>query len=187
MKNGQSKTKLNKKFHSAALRDHNKRHELPQRWPEPPINLVLVEPQIPPNTGAVARLCAATGTCLHLVEPLGFRITDRSLKRAGLDYWNSVEIVRHHSLAEFLSKHSAATKYYFSTSARKSYTEIEYKAGDMLVFGSETQGLPRELLDANPRQVHGIPMIAKNVRSLNLAASAAIVVYEALRQFGSTD
>lgn len=166
---------------------HRERHRLPQAWPETPLAIVLVEPQIPPNTGAIARLCAATDSVLHLVEPLGFRLTDHMLKRAGLDYWDSVELVRHHSLEEFRRDTAGRRKFYFSTSARRNYTEIGYEAGDMLLFGSETAGLPSDLLAEERESVYGIPMRNDNVRSLNLATSTAIVLYEALRQYNASE
>ncbi len=158
------------------------RRQLKQVWPEPPLNIVLVEPEIPPNTGAIARLCAATGSHLHLVEPLGFRLTDQKMKRAGLDYWSAVEVRRHSSLAAFLQSSSQRSRFFFSTRAAKSYTQAEYNPGDFLVFGSETRGLPQELVDAEFDRTYGIPMRNEHVRSLNLANSAAIVLYEALRQ-----
>lgn len=158
------------------------RKQLSQVWPDPPLNIVLVEPRIPPNTGAIARLCAATGTVLHLVEPLGFSLTSHRLKRAGLDYWESVEIVRHRCLREFLDSASDRRIFLFSTKAEQKYTAAEYTPGDMLVFGSETQGLPTDLLLERRDDVYGLPIRLDHVRSLNLATSAAIVLYEALRQ-----
>jgi len=158
------------------------RHQLNFNWPDPPLNLVLVEPEIPQNTGNIARLCAATGTILHLIEPLGFRLTDREVKRAGLDYWDAVEIRRFPNLGKFQDELPAARKLFFSTGGAKSYTEAEYQPGDCLVFGSESRGLPLELLEAHPEDVYNIPMKLENVRSLNLANAASIVLYEALRQ-----
>ena len=154
---------------------------------EPPLQVVLVEPQIPPNTGNVARLCAATGCVLHLVEPFGFKITDASLKRAGLDYWKAVTIEFHESLDAFLaSLDPAAHVRLLSTRGQRSHTDVAYQPGDYLVFGSETQGLPRPLLDARAADVITIPMRTDSVRSLNLSSAAAIVVYEALRQITGT-
>lgn len=158
------------------------RRQLSQVWPRPPLNIVLVEPEIPPNTGTIARLCAATGTRLHLVGPLGFRLTSKALKRAGLDYWDSVELKRYPNLESFLKESALKRKFLFSTSGRKSYTEATYRAGDWLVFGSETRGLPLQLLEENPEDTLNIPMRLEHVRSLNLANSASIVLYEALRQ-----
>lgn len=158
------------------------RHQLNFNWPDPPLNLVLVEPEIPQNTGNIARLCAATGTILNLIEPLGFRLTDREVKRAGLDYWDAVDIRRFSNFAKFQDELPNARKLFFSTSGEKSYTEAEYRPGDYLVFGSESRGLPLELLDAHPDNVYNIPMKLENVRSLNLANAASIVLYEALRQ-----
>jgi tRNA (cytidine/uridine-2'-O-)-methyltransferase len=158
------------------------RTQLNITWPDPPFNLVLVEPEIPQNTGNIARLCAATGTVLNLIEPLGFRLTDREVKRAGLDYWDSVEIHRFPNLGKFSEDLCDHRKIFFSTSGTRSYTEAEYRPGDCLVFGSESRGLPLELLDAHPDDVFNIPMKLDHVRSLNLANAASIVLYEALRQ-----
>jgi len=158
------------------------RHQLNFSWPDTPFNLVLVEPEIPQNTGNIARLCAATGTVLNLIEPLGFRLTDREVKRAGLDYWDAVAIHRFPSLGKFQQDFPDARKLFFSTSGGKNYTEAEYRPGDCLIFGSESRGLPMELLEAHPDDVYNIPMKLENVRSLNLANAAAIVLYEALQQ-----
>ncbi len=161
------------------------RKQLDFIWPDPPFNIVLVEPEIPQNTGNIARLCAATGTVLNLIEPLGFRLTDREVKRAGLDYWDSVQILRHTSFEAFLQSqlpNRQSKLLFFSTSGTKSYTEAKYHPGDCLVFGSESRGLPLELLEARPDDVYNIPMKLEHVRSLNLANAASIVLYEALRQ-----
>jgi tRNA (cytidine/uridine-2'-O-)-methyltransferase len=158
------------------------RTQLPVNWPDPPFNIVLVEPEIPQNTGNIARLCAATGTVLNLIEPLGFRLTDREVKRAGLDYWDSVEIHRFPNFETFSDRFVSARKLFFSTSGGKSYTEAEYRPGDCIIFGSESRGLPLDLLEAHPDDVYNIPMKLENVRSLNLANAASIVLYEALRQ-----
>ncbi|NOU36499.1 MAG: tRNA (cytidine(34)-2'-O)-methyltransferase [Kiritimatiellaceae bacterium] len=158
------------------------RHQISFRWPNPPFNIVLVEPEIPQNTGNIARLCAATGTVLNLIEPLGFRLTDREVKRAGLDYWDAVEIRRFQNLEKFESDFSKHRKIFFSTSGHRNYTEAEYRPGDCLIFGSESRGLPLELLESHPDDVFNIPMKLENVRSLNLANAASIVLYEALRQ-----
>ena len=155
--------------------------EIEQAWPDPPLNIVLVEPDIPQNTGNIARTCAATGSILHLVEPLGFSLTDREVKRAGLDYWDSVQIERHLSLEAFLESSASMRLWLFSTTASRSYSDVEYQPGDGLVFGSESRGLPAELLQTRPEQVCGIPMQTEHVRSLNLATSAGIVVFNALR------
>jgi tRNA (cytidine/uridine-2'-O-)-methyltransferase len=158
------------------------RHQLSFNWPTPPFNIVLVEPEIPQNTGNIARLCAATGTVLNLIEPLGFRLTDREVKRAGLDYWDAVEIHRFPSLGKFQKDLPNVRKLFFSTGGGKNYSEAEYRPGDCLIFGSESRGLPLELLEAHPDDVYNIPMKLENVRSLNLANAAAIVLYEALQQ-----
>jgi tRNA (cytidine/uridine-2'-O-)-methyltransferase len=161
------------------------RNQLDFHWPDPPLHIVLVEPEIPQNTGNIARLCAATGTVLNLIEPIGFRLTDREVKRAGLDYWDAVSVHRHASFNAFLhslpaTRHSKLL--FFSTSGTRSYTEAEYRPGDCLIFGSESRGLPLELLEAHPDDVYNIPMKLEHVRSLNLANAASIVLYEALRQ-----
>jgi tRNA (cytidine/uridine-2'-O-)-methyltransferase len=145
-----------------------------------PLHVVLVEPQIPPNAGNVARLCAATGCALHLVEPLGFRIDDRELKRAGLDYWDALGVVVHASLDAFLATFPPERLWLLSTRATRSYAEAEFARGDALVFGKETAGLPGALLDAHPDRALRIPMRAGAVRSINLSTAAGIVTYAAL-------
>ncbi len=147
----------------------------------PPLHIVLVEPQIPPNTGNVARLCAATACRLHLVEPLGFSIADRELKRAGLDYWHSVDLRVHESLEAFLAGWSAPL-WLLSTRAKRRYDEVPFASGDALVFGKETAGLPQALLDAHPDGALRVPMRAGAVRSLNLSTTVGIVAYAALAQ-----
>jgi tRNA (cytidine/uridine-2'-O-)-methyltransferase len=147
-----------------------------------PFNIVLVEPEIPPNTGTIARLCGATDTVLHLVKPLGFSTDDRYLKRAGLDYWQYVNIVYWESFAEFMSAHQKNRLFFLSKKTKKSYTEASFKPGDFLVFGKETKGLPEETLRQYADKCYTIPMVNKNIRSLNLAMTAGIVLYEALRQ-----
>lgn len=145
-------------------------------------NIVLIEPEIPPNTGNVARLCAATGACLHLVGKLGFSIEDRYLKRAGLDYWDKVVLHRWESLEQLQQQYPEEQFWYLSTKvSRKCYETGLYRSGDFLVFGKETAGLPTELLAANPGRCLTIPMPGK-VRSLNLSNAVAVVLYEALRQ-----
>jgi tRNA (cytidine/uridine-2'-O-)-methyltransferase len=148
-----------------------------------PLHLVLVEPQIPPNTGNVARLCAATGCALHLIEPLGFSIADRDLKRAGLDYWDAVDVRVHPSLDAFLAAWSAPL-WLLSTRASRTYAGAAYAPGDALVFGKETAGLPQTLLDANPERALRVPMRAGAVRSLNLSTTVGIVTYAALARLG---
>lgn len=161
---------------------HKRRHDLPFHWPEPPLHVVLVEPQIPPNTGNVARLCAGTGCRLHLVKPMGFTITNAKLKRAGLDYWDSIRPEVHADFDAFLEAIRPARCFFFSTGGRKSLYEQTFDAGDALVFGSETTGLPDALLERYPDRVLGIPIRTEHVRSLNLSTSVGIAVYEALRQ-----
>ncbi|GAA0850206.1 tRNA (uridine(34)/cytosine(34)/5-carboxymethylaminomethyluridine (34)-2'-O)-methyltransferase TrmL [Bifidobacterium pullorum subsp. gallinarum] len=145
------------------------------------LHIVLVEPEIPANTGNIARTCAATGTHLHLVRPLGFNTDDKTLKRAGLDYWYAVHIEYHDSFEELKALYPDGRYFYATTKATKRYMDIEYQDGDFLVFGKETKGLPPELLAANSEHCIRMPMTDK-VRSLNLSNSAAIMVYEALRQ-----
>lgn len=149
-----------------------------------PLHLVLVEPQIPPNTGNVARLCAATGCALHLVEPLGFSIDDRELKRAGLDYWPSIDLVVHPSLDAFLATWDAGKLWLLSTRAAIPYAQAPFAHGDALVFGKETAGLPQDLLDAHRGRTLRIPMRDGAVRSLNLSTSVGIVAYAALARLG---
>ena len=147
------------------------------------INIVLVEPEIPQNTGNIARTCAATGASLHLVKPLGFEIDDRKLKRAGLDYWDKLDITYYESLDDFFAKNPDADFYCFTTKARHVYSDISYPKRVFLMFGKETKGLPEELLFANPDRCVRIPM-RDTLRSLNLSNSAAIAVYEVFRQRG---
>jgi tRNA (cytidine/uridine-2'-O-)-methyltransferase len=146
-----------------------------------PLHIVLVEPEIPANTGNIARTCAATGTHLHLVHPLGFRTDDATLRRAGLDYWYAVNVTHYDSFEEVAAKFAGSRFFFASTRAEKRYTEHRYRDGDLFVFGKETKGLPQTLLDANLDTCLRLPMTDK-VRSLNLSNSAAIVVYEAYRQ-----
>ena len=148
------------------------------------IHVVLVEPEIPQNTGNIARTCSATGAALHLVRPLGFAIDDRKLKRAGLDYWNTLEIYFYDSLADFMAQHGQDNLWFFTTKASRVYTEVDIgKAESYLVFGKETRGLPEELTAAHYEHSVRIPMLSEK-RSLNLSNSAAIAVYEVLRQGG---
>ncbi|WP_372661412.1 tRNA (uridine(34)/cytosine(34)/5-carboxymethylaminomethyluridine(34)-2'-O)-methyltransferase TrmL [Cohnella sp.] len=144
-------------------------------------HIVLVNPEIPANTGNIARTCAATGTHLHLVRPLGFSTDDRLLKRAGLDYWHAVNITYYDSFEEVKAKHEGARFFFASTRVTKRYSDFKFQDGDFFVFGRETAGLPQDLLDSHIETCMRIPMTDK-VRSLNLANSAAILVYEALRQ-----
>jgi tRNA (cytidine/uridine-2'-O-)-methyltransferase len=148
------------------------------------LHVALVEPEIPPNTGNVARLCAATFTPLHLVGRLGFRTDDKAVKRAGLDYWDAVRIYYHLNIAALQQTIPGSRFLYFTTKAERVYTAFQYTAGDCLVFGSETRGLPEDLLHENWDRCLTIPMPNRQVRSLNLATSVGIVLYEALRQLG---
>ncbi len=145
------------------------------------INVVLVEPEIPQNTGNIARTCACTGSRLHLVRPFGFEISDRTLKRAGLDYWDKVEVLYYDNLDEFFRKNSGGKFFYLSTKAKRTYSEVDLPDGCFLLFGKETKGLPEPLIFANPDCALRIPM-GEDLRSLNLANSVAIVLYDALRR-----
>ncbi|MFQ5684649.1 MAG: tRNA (uridine(34)/cytosine(34)/5-carboxymethylaminomethyluridine(34)-2'-O)-methyltransferase TrmL [Candidatus Binatia bacterium] len=148
------------------------------------MNIVLVEPEIPPNTGSIARLCAATGSTLHLIAPLGFKIDDKHLKRAGLDYWKYVDLRLHNAWEDFRRDDNGRRLLFFSKKASQSYTQAHYQEGDFLVFGPETRGLPQKLLDSHYGRAYRIPMMAPGVRSLNLSNAVSIVLYEALRQLG---
>lgn len=145
------------------------------------INIVLVEPEIPPNTGNIARSCAASGAKLHLVGKLGFSIDDKQLKRAGLDYWHLLDIEQHASLEDLWGKDPTARYFYLSTKGTKHYSNIKFASGDYIVFGKETKGLPAELVAEKLDSTFRIPM-REGARSLNLANSVAIVLFEALRQ-----
>ena len=147
------------------------------------LNIVLVEPEIPQNTGNIARTCAATGSNLHLVKPLGFSVEDKYLKRAGLDYWHLVNITYYESLDEFMEKTEGRKRYFLSTKGKKSHSEMIYEDESFLIFGKETAGLPPYIIAENPDTTLRVPMI-NEARSLNLSNSVAVVVYEALRQIG---
>lgn len=149
-----------------------------------PFHIVLVEPEIPPNTGNIARLCGATATRLHLVKPLGFSIDDKHLKRAGLDYWEAVEVQVWESFADLERAFPEGRWWYTSKKADRTYVEADFQPGDLIVFGKETKGLPEPLLGAHPERAIRIPIVSPIVRSLNLSTAAGIVLYEALRQTG---
>lgn len=146
------------------------------------INIVLYNPEIPQNTGNISRTCAVTGAALHIIRPTGFEISDRTLKRAGLDYWDKLDITYYDGLDDFFAKHEGVKVYYFSTKAKHKYSDIEYPEDAWIMFGKETRGLPEELLYANPDTCVRIPM-RDQLRSLNLSNSVAIAVYEILRQW----
>jgi len=152
-----------------------------------PFHIVLIEPEIPPNTGNIARLCAATGTILHLVGKLGFSLEDKHLRRAGLDYWHAVSLQRWDSLGELLSAHPLARCWFTSKKAERSHVTADFQSGDFLVFGKETSGLPDALLKSHVEHTIRIPIFSGEVRSLNLSTAAGIVLYEALRQNGRLD
>ncbi|MDL2288369.1 tRNA (uridine(34)/cytosine(34)/5-carboxymethylaminomethyluridine(34)-2'-O)-methyltransferase TrmL [Oscillospiraceae bacterium OttesenSCG-928-F05] len=147
------------------------------------LNIVLVEPEIPMNTGNIARTCAATGSKLHLIEPLGFSIDDRAVRRAGLDYWHLVDLAVYPDYAAFLEKNPSVRPFCLTTKAVRRYSDAVFHDGDFLMFGKETAGLPAEIREANSDRTFRIPML-RDARSLNLANSVAIVCYEALRQTG---
>ena len=147
------------------------------------INIVLYSPEIPQNTGNISRTCAVTGAALHIIRPIGFEISDRTLKRAGLDYWDKLDVTYYDDYEDFLSKNQGAELYYFSAHGRLRHTDVEYPGGIYLVFGRESVGLPRELVEANIERSVRIPM-RKTLRCLNLSNSVAIAVYEVLRQGG---
>jgi tRNA (cytidine/uridine-2'-O-)-methyltransferase len=148
------------------------------------MHVVLYHPEIPQNTGSIARLCAATSTPLHLVKPLGFTIDDKHLKRAGLDYWPYVDMRLHESWEDFLQRHGAGRRLFFSKKAARSYVQAQYRDDDFLVFGPETTGLPESWLESHTDDSFRIPMMTQAVRSLNLSNAVSIVVYEGLRQLG---
>ncbi len=152
------------------------------------LNVVLVEPEIPPNTGNIARLCAATRTRLHLVGPLGFSLDEKHLKRAGMDYWNLLDYVTYESWERFVPTLAGASFYMLSTKAKHSCYETTFKDGDYLLFGRESKGLGESLLAQYPEHTRTIPMLNPDARSLNLSSGVAIVLYEALRQtrFGNS-
>lgn len=149
-------------------------------------NVVLIEPEIPPNTGNIGRLCLATGSCLHLVQPLGFEIDDRQLQRAGLDYWKEVDVRMWRSFAELQAAQPDRARYFFmTTKTSRPYYEEHFWPDDFLVFGRETKGLPETLLEANRERLLTIPM--QGTRSLNLATAVAIVLFEAARQLATSE
>ncbi len=145
------------------------------------MNIVLVEPEIPQNTGNIVRTCAATGARLHIVKPMGFEIDDKKLKRAGLDYWHFLNIRYYENLDDFFKQNQNGRFFYLSSKGTSSYTDVKFSDGDFLLFGKETKGLPEKLLIEHPERSIRIPMIS-DARCLNLSNSVAIVVYEALRQ-----
>lgn len=147
------------------------------------MNIVLLEPEIPANTGNIGRTCVATGTKLHLIKPLGFDISDKAVRRAGMDYWKDLDLAVYENFEEFLEKNPKAKIYMATTKAEKVYTEVEYGPDDFIMFGKESAGIPEEILLKYPETSVRIPMIG-DIRSLNLGNSVAIMLYEALRQNG---
>ncbi len=147
------------------------------------LNIVLLEPEIPSNTGNIGRTCVATGTRLHLIEPLGFRLNEKAIQRAGMDYWKDLDVTTYLNYEDFLAKNPGAKIYMATTKARKLYTEVQYEEDCFIMFGKESAGIPEEILVKHPDTAVRIPM-NEDIRSLNLANSVAIVLYEALRQQG---
>lgn len=150
------------------------------------MNIVLHQPEIPANTGNIGRTCVATGTKLHLIEPLGFRIDEKQIKRAGMDYWEKLDYTRYINYEDFLIKNPGAKIWYATTKAEKTYTDVSYSENDFIMFGKESAGIPEEILVENRESCIRIPMLP-DIRSLNLSNSVAIVLYEALRQTGFKD
>ncbi|MFA6939735.1 MAG: tRNA (cytidine(34)-2'-O)-methyltransferase [Clostridiaceae bacterium] len=146
------------------------------------LNIVLHEPEIPQNTGNIARTCVLTNSRLHLIKPLGFQLSDKYLKRAGLDYWKYLDISIYESFQELREKYKDSSFYYSTTKAKKFYTDITYKKGDFIVFGKETKGLPDSIREMEPDNLIRVPMVETTTRSLNLSNTVSIVTYEALRQ-----
>ncbi|MDD6810442.1 MAG: tRNA (cytidine(34)-2'-O)-methyltransferase [Lachnospiraceae bacterium] len=145
------------------------------------MHIILHQPEIPANTGNIGRTCVATGTSLHLIEPLGFRLDEKSIKRAGMDYWDHLDVARYMNYQEFQEKHPNAKVWMATTKAKKVYTEVEFGPDDFIMFGKESAGIPEEILVDNEENCIRIPMLDQ-IRSLNLSNSVAIVLYEALRQ-----
>ena len=150
------------------------------------LNIVLVEPQIPQNTGNISRTCAVTGARLHLVRPLGFEVSDRQLKRAGLDYWDKLDITYYDNLSDFFMKNKEGRFFYYTTKGKQVHSDVEFPDNSYLVFGREDKGLPESLLHDNPERCLRIPM-RNELRSLNLSNSVAIAIYEVLRQWDYPD
>ena len=145
------------------------------------MNIILHQPEIPANTGNIGRTCVATGTALHLIEPLGFRLDEKSIKRAGMDYWEHLDVTRYINYQEFQERHPGVKVWFATTKARQVYSEVSFGPDDYIMFGKESAGIPEEILAANPECCILIPMLDE-IRSLNLANSVAVVLYEALRQ-----
>ncbi len=147
-----------------------------------PLNIVLIEPEIPNNTGNIGRLALATGSCLHLVKPFGFEIDDKRLKRAGLDYWQHLEVIYYDNIDEFFKKNNDAQLVFLSSHGTQSHWDISYTENMFLVFGKESVGLPKSLIEKHNDQFFKIPLYSKHIRSLNLANAVSIIIYEGLRQ-----
>lgn len=148
------------------------------------LNIVLFEPEIPQNTGNIARTCVLTNSKLHLIKPMGFSLDEKQVRRAGLDYWPFLDLEIHESYDELREKYKEGTFYFSTTKGSNFYTDITYKSGDFIVFGKESAGLPDRIRDSNPERCIRVPMLETSTRSLNLSNTVGIVAYEALRQFG---
>lgn len=153
----------------------------------PPLQIVLVAPEIPQNTGSIARTCAATGARLHLIRPLGFSLDDRYLKRAGLDYWPHVDLTIHDDWTAYVAATEGCRQHFFSARARATYLQAPFAEGDHVVFGCETKGLPPQILNGREDSTYRIPILQPHVRSLNLSNAVSIVLYEGLRRLGALD
>ncbi len=147
------------------------------------VNIVLLEPEIPSNTGNIGRTCAATGASLHLIEPLGFHLSEKAIRRSGMDYWKEIEVFRYLNVEDFMDKNPDARIYYATTKAPRAYTEVRFEEDCFIMFGKESAGIPEKILHDHPESCIRIPMVT-DTRSLNLSNSAAIILYEALRQHG---
>ena len=156
-------------------------HNMQTTGQEKHMNIILHQPEIPANTGNIGRTCVATGTALHLIEPLGFRLDEKSIKRSGMDYWDKLDVTRYINYEEFLGKHPGAKVWMATTKAKRLYTEAEFSPNDFIMFGKESAGIPEEILVENEETCIRIPMLDQ-IRSLNLSNAVAIVLYEALRQ-----
>jgi tRNA (cytidine/uridine-2'-O-)-methyltransferase len=147
-----------------------------------PLNVVLIEPEIPNNTGNIGRLCLATGSILHLVKPFGFEISDKRLKRAGLDYWEHLQVIYYENVEEFFEQNNAKKMAFFSSHGQQTYWDLPYEDDTFLIFGKESFGLPKEFINNHPNQTYKIPLFSEKIRSLNLANAVAVVLYEGKRK-----
>ena len=174
-------SRYNVQYLLRTLRDLSKTEPKGKEPPMPHFNIVLHEPEIPSNTGNIGRTCVAAGASLHLIEPLGFRLNEKNIRRAGMDYWEKLDVTRYLDYADFIRQHGDAPIFYASTKAARLYTEVAYPENCFIMFGKESGGIPEDILRRHPDTAVRIPML-EDIRSLNLANSVAIVLYEALRQ-----